>query len=204
MVVDPGAADDAVASRSSGGTPPPPGDRDLVARARTDADAFAELYRRHVHDVHAYITRRCGSPTLADDITAAAFERALRNLDGFEWRDAGFRGWLFRIAGNELVDHHRRIGAERRRDVRLGARRTESADDPADLVTQAGDDATAARLRTALARIAPRYQEAVALRHLSGLDPGEAARVMNVSKPTYAVLLHRAMKALERELEAGS
>ena len=46
----------------------------------------------------------------AEDVTSAAFERALRHLGAFRWRPGGFGPWLFRIAANELVDHYRRIG----------------------------------------------------------------------------------------------
>ena len=173
-------------------------------RALDDVDAFAELYRRHVADVHAYVQRRCGSATLADDITAAAFERALRNLRGFQWRDGGFRAWVFRIAGNELIDHHRREAAAHRRDRRLVAHHDAHAPDPAVVLEDrfARDDRDATQLRNALGRLRPRYAEAISLRHLGGLDVAEAAATMHLSKATFAVTLHRAMKALHQELEA--
>ena len=203
VVMDPVSADDAASSRSSGGQPPPPGDRDLVACAHDDVEAFAELYRRHVRDVHAYVQRRCGSATLADDITAAAFERALRNLGSFRWRDGGFRAWVFRIAGNELIDHHRREAAANRRDHRLLADHQTHEPDPADVFSDhhSDRDGDTEALRRALARLRPRYAEAIALRHLSGLDVAEAAAAMQLSKATFAVTLHRAMKALHHELE---
>jgi RNA polymerase sigma-70 factor (ECF subfamily) len=216
------AADDAAYSRSSGGQPPPPGDRELVALALDHADAFAELYRRHVRDVHAYITRRCGSSVLADDITAAAFERALRNLRGFRWRDGGFRAWVFRIAANELTDHHRREQATARRDARLmnevmndvnnavmnpvldeaGSCVIDLAWDPAARVDDhlGSDDTMNSTLRAALAALRPRHQEAVTLRHLSGLTPTEAAAAMQMTTATFAVTLHRAMRALRNEM----
>jgi RNA polymerase sigma-70 factor (ECF subfamily) len=193
--------DDARPSRSSGHPPPGPDDRELVARALGDVDAFAELYRRHVTDVHAFVTRRCGSSTLADDVTAAAFERALRNLRTFEWRAGGFRAWVFRIAANELVDHHRREMAAQRRVQRVAAAHVPMAVDPAQHVIDLAGSDDADGLRAALGALRPRYQEAISLRWLAELDPTECAAAMQVSKATFAVILHRAMRALHQQLE---
>ncbi len=198
-------AADAAGSRSSGGEPPPPDDRELVALALDRADAFAELYRRHVRDIHAYVYRRCGSSTVADDVTAAAFERALRHLRRFEWRDGGFRAWVFRIAANELTDHYRREDGRRRRDHRAAAAGIGVVfdADPAIAVDdrEDPDGRATAQLRSALALLPPRYQEAITLRYLSGLSQQEAAAAMGSSKATFAVTLHRALRALQQIME---
>ena len=79
----------------------------LVERARTDRDAFAELYRLYLPRIYAFAYRRCGSRPLAEDVTAATFEEALRSLPSFVAKGGGFGPWLFRIAANEIVDHYR-------------------------------------------------------------------------------------------------
>jgi len=101
------------------------GERKLVDQARTDPDAFAHLYRYYVPRIHAFSSRRCGSRDMADDITAVTFERALRGLESFQWERGGFGAWLFRIAANELVDHHRCRGPRNERSgaARLGPAR---------------------------------------------------------------------------------
>ena len=94
-----------------------------MERARVDPSAFAELYRRYLPRVHAFAYRRTGAVEVAEDITSAAFERALRNLDAFTWRPGGFGPWLFRIVSNELVDHYRRTGRAASRSLdRCGSR----------------------------------------------------------------------------------
>lgn len=82
-------------------------ERALVDQARTDPEAFARLYRHYLPRIHAFCARRSGSRDVADDVTAITFERALRGLGSFEWQSGGFSAWLYRIAANELVDHHR-------------------------------------------------------------------------------------------------
>jgi RNA polymerase sigma-70 factor (ECF subfamily) len=55
-------------------------------------------------------------------------------------------------------------------------------------------------LRLALARLAPRSAEIVALRFFEGLSNPEIAQLLGVSTPLVAVLLHRSRARLRREL----
>ena len=85
-------------------------DRLLVEAAQADPARFVELYDRYVDRVYAYISRRTGSRTVAEDITSVVFEQALTHLRRFEWRGVPFTAWLFRIAANALADHWKREG----------------------------------------------------------------------------------------------
>jgi RNA polymerase sigma-70 factor (ECF subfamily) len=173
-------------------------ERLLVDRARTDPDAFAQLYRSHAGRVHAMAWRRLGSREAAEDVTSATFERAWRALPEFRWQDGGFPAWLLRIAANQVTDHVRRESRARTpRGQRALARLTTPVAAPAD--EHLADDDPA--LRAALARITPRYAEALTLRHLAGLEPAEAAAALGVSTSTFAVVLHRAHAALRKELD---
>lgn len=185
------------------GAPSRPVDEDdLVRRAPSDADAFTELYRFYLPRIHAFAYRRSGSMEVAEDITAATFERALRNIDRFRPRGGGFGAWLYRIAANQLNDHHRRSGRERSdRGQRAIAMLNQPAVAPEDEVLA---DYDRARVLTALSRIPPRYQRAISLRYLADLDNESAAEAMGISRSTMAVVLHRALKALRRELESAA
>ena len=170
-----------------------------MERARVDPSAFAELYRRYLPRVHAFAYRRTGAIEVAEDITSAAFERALRNLHTFSWRPGGFGPWLFRIVSNELVDHYRRTGRAASDRSTNAARRLlpSAAPDPADEV---GDRDAVAEVLAAMNRLTPRYQQALALRYLADLTPEQAAAAMGTSKATMAVVVHRATRALRRAL----
>jgi RNA polymerase sigma-70 factor, ECF subfamily len=174
-------------------------ERMLVERARTDPAAFAELYRRYVPRVHAFAYRRTGVVEVAEDITSAAFERALRNLEAFRWQPGGFGPWLFRIASNEVADHYRRAGRDASpRAVAAGDRlAAASPRDPADEVGERDEIST---LLAAMNQLSPRYQQALELRYLAGLTPEEAAAALGTSKATMAVVVHRASRALRKVL----
>jgi RNA polymerase sigma-70 factor (ECF subfamily) len=177
-------------------------EQSLVERARTESDAFAELYRLYLPRIYAFVHRRCGCRDVAEDVTAATFEQALRSLPAFEWKGGGFGPWLFRIAANELVDHYR--AAERARG-RARALHLMMAADAAEGDTADRLDSErfppSDRLLAALNTLNPRYQQAISLRYLAGLSPAEAAEAMGTTKPVMAVTLHRALRALRRTLE---
>ncbi len=174
-------------------------ERTLVEQARVDPEAFAELYRRYVARIYAFAYRRTSRPEVAEDITSATFEHALRSLATFTWRRSGFGPWLFQIASNELVDHYRR-------STRAGSDRTIAATqallpdgppDPAEMVLVR--DAVA-EVVAAMDNLTPRYQQALSLRYLSGLTTEEAAAAMGTSRATMAVVVFRATRALRRVL----
>ena len=176
-------------------------ERHLVERARSDVEAFAELYRLYVDRVHRFAYRRAGSKEVAEDVTAATFERALAALPRFRWRAGGFAPWLFRIAANELTDHFRRQGRARGDRARRAVDRLQApiTIDDHDAI----DGALEAHLiRDALGDLNPRYQRALTLRYLADLDHADAARAMGVSPSLMAVIVHRATAALRKAMEA--
>lgn len=174
-------------------------ERDLVDRARADADAFATLYRQYLPKVHGYALRRTGSVQAAEDITSATFEAALANLHRFRWRPGGFAPWLMRIAANQTIAHHRREGrpSTDRGQRAISTMADDTTPDVADLLPL--DDTT--HLRAALDSLSDRYQRALTLRYLAGLSHDDAAQAMGMAKPALAVVVSRALKALRRELD---
>ena len=87
-------------------------ERLLIEAAQADPSRFVELYDRNVDRIYAYVSRRAGSRTVAEDVTSEVFEQALTNLATFEWRGVPFVAWLYRIASNTLADHWKREGRD--------------------------------------------------------------------------------------------
>lgn len=134
---------------------------------------------------------------LADDITAATFEKCWRSISTFEPQRTTVRPWLFRVAANELASHFR---AEHRRGARehLVAVRERPLRQQHDHEELVGDDE---ELVAAMSRLRDRDQTVLALRFLADLTTEEAAMAMEVERSHFAVLQHRALAALRRELE---
>ena len=175
-------------------------DAELVLQSRTDSTAFGVLYRRYIDKIYAFAYRRTWTREAAEDVTAATFERAYRHLDRFDVAGAGFGPWLYRIAANELVDHYRREGRVQTPRGQ-GALRALADGQTVDDVGHIEREEDVRAMLTALETLRPRYQEALTLRYLAGLNADEASAAMGCTKPVLAVTLHRALAALRRVIE---
>jgi RNA polymerase sigma-70 factor (ECF subfamily) len=79
----------------------------LVVRAKAgDGDAFAQLYRRYLDDVYAFVAARLSDRQAAEDATQTIFFRAMQSLPTCR-DDAAFPGWLYAIARNVVTDTYR-------------------------------------------------------------------------------------------------
>lgn len=164
------------------------GEPALVARAKRDREAFAELYRRYVDRVYRYCYHRLGSREEAEDATSAVFLRALAALP--TCRDDAFRGWLFAIAHNVVTDRYR----SRRPAVAL-AKAGELIDwrlGPEDLAL-AADDARA--VRALLAQLTADQRRVLELR-LAGLTDAEIGAVLGRGRGAVRATQFRAVSRL--------
>jgi len=84
----------------------------LVEAAKLDPARFAALYEAHFERIYAFVVRRVRDRSAAEDLTAEVFRHALASIRTFEWRGIPFAAWLFRIASNEIADHHRKASRE--------------------------------------------------------------------------------------------
>ncbi len=177
-------------------------ERALVERAQAgDRVAFRALYQQFAPQVYRYaIVPTVHDRTLAEDLLADTFVRALENLQRFKWQGRGLLPWLIRIAKNLCLDHLRKSG-------RLGAWPVGFENilpDPGDI----GSEAAVSRLQMAtvmrdridacLEGINPRYRKVVQLRLIEQMPREQAATAMDVSIGTLDVLLFRACKAFRK------
>jgi RNA polymerase sigma factor (sigma-70 family) len=167
----------------------------IPSRTSSPALDFEALYRAARDDVYAYVATLLRDRSAAEDVTAAAFERAYRKQRTYKASRGSERAWLFGIARNAALDELRR----RKRAAALAA-------EPADVEAAPPEDAaeTAVRraaVRVALARIDARERELIALKFHAGLDNSEIAAVLGVSVSNAGTQLHRAMTKLREAVE---
>jgi len=175
-------------------------ERALVARAAgrpPDTAAFVELYDFYLPRIYGFIYRRIGERSVAEDLTATAFEKGLDAMRRGTFRNDAFGGWLYRVAANACVDHFRSSSRMLALDGTVSGRPAwiDRADEPA--TSEAWATALERdELERALARLPERHRRVLTLRYYDDLDPAEASAVLGVSPGTFAVRLHRALAAL--------
>jgi RNA polymerase sigma-70 factor, ECF subfamily len=166
----------------------------LVEQAKQDPQAFGRLYDRYVDKIYAYVYRRVNDDALAQDITAAAFEKALRGLPRYRWRGVSFVAWLYRIARNEMIQRLRR---ERFLAPLRGWLRS-----PVNVEKTAETREQQSRVQLALKQLPDQDREVIALRFYEELSSAEVAEILGCSTANVYVKLHRALARLRQELGA--
>jgi len=169
---------------------PPVDDICLARQARTDAEAFAELYRRHVTRVYRYHMAHTGNVKDAEDLTSQTFMAALEGVRSF--RGSGsFAAWIMGIAA-------------RKRALFFRGSRLEVPLEAALHIPTPGlptDKAAIQRLQVghvhhALRQLSSERSEALILYYFGGLNVAEAGRVLGKSEAAVKMLLSRGLHDL--------
>ncbi len=194
-----------------------PEDARVVRAAARDGDALEELLRELGPAVGAglSIDRRWQASLDPDDVMQVTYLEVYLRIATLRSRTTeGFRGWLARIAENNLRDALRALqrdkrpdGDGRRRDARRGGTSAETLmgslldTDPTAGSVAAGREA-AARLRAVLERLPASYRRVVDEVDLAERPVSEVAAELNKSPGAIHMLRSRAHERL-RELLGG-
>jgi RNA polymerase sigma factor (sigma-70 family) len=171
-------------------TSPEPG-----ARSPVGQESWTELYREYLPRVLNYIRLRVGGEELAQDLTAAVFERAVAKQHTLRKQEA-FGAWVFRIARNTVAGYYRR----RPPTVPLDWADDWPAESPSPLEAVMRREELE-RLRAALARLSRREQEIIRLRFGAGLGNQEISEVLRLRAGHVAVIVYRALRKLRAHLQ---
>ena len=160
-------------------------------RQPTWSASFAATAEEHLDDVYAYLVYLTRDRSLAEDLAADTFEKALRLWRRFDPTRASARTWLCQIARTTALDWFRAEERRRRREQRAAV---------ADVVDGGLSPGLSPELEAALAELSAGEREVIALRVLLELDGEEAARVLGISPTAVSTRLSRALKKLEEKV----
>ena len=168
-------------------------ERSIVDAARAgDQVALSELYTLYFPRVYRYILARTGNTYDAEDLAEEVFMKVLEAIDRFQWREAPFSAWLFRIAHNSLISQRRKDGVRGR---------SGPLSDGIALDSQSPDDMVANRLALneimdAAQNLPEAQRQVITLRFAAGLSVAETARAMNKGEGNVKVIQHKAIAKL--------
>ena len=168
----------------------PADEMSLAREAVVNADAFAELYRRHVTRVYRYHVAHTGNVKDAEDLTSQTFMAALEGIRSYRG-EAPFAAWLMGIASKKRFLFFR----GRRPEVPIEA----ALQIPSPSLPT--DKAAFARLRIesisrALKQISADRAEALILRFFGELSMAETGRVLNKTEAAVKMLVSRGLQDL--------
>jgi RNA polymerase sigma-70 factor (ECF subfamily) len=167
-----------------------------IGAVKPNAYDFAEAAEQHLDDVLAFLVYLTGDRSVAEDLTAETFAKALERWRRFDPRRGSARTWLCQLARSTALDHFRSEERRRRREGRwsIGVREAEEG---------AFGEGLSPELEAALGRLSAAEREVLALRVVLELDGETAGRMLGISATACSTRLSRALQKLEMEVSAG-
>jgi RNA polymerase sigma-70 factor, ECF subfamily len=165
--------------------------------------AYDRLYNLYVDKIFRYVYARLGQRETAEDLTADVFVRLIQVLPRFsvnaERPVASFSAWLYRIASNLLIDHHRRQQHRQHVDLADHAHLAGSGL-PFDQHVLAAEEGQL--VIQALAELGSEQQAVVLYRFAEQYSTQEVADLMGKTTGAVKALQHRALISLRRLLSS--
>ena len=161
--------------------------------------AFEDLYRRHLRDVYSYAYYRVGNHHDAEDLTEQTFLQAYRHFERARRESNGrpLRPWLIRIAHNLAANYHR--DRSRRPTAALDTVEPPSHPHGTEKVVEGREELR--EVMDGLTELPDDRREALIMRFALGMSNREIARALGRTDGATKVLIHRAIKQLEVQME---
>lgn len=165
--------------------------------------AFGELVNRYQDRLLGTLVTMLGSVEDARDVAQEAFVQAYQKLESFRGQSQ-FYSWLFRIALNSSVDHHRR---QRRPTMSIDAAREQTGAEPADDHPEISPAYGVERnerqklVHLALSKLSADYRQVLVLKEMEDLKYEEIAELCKIPVGTVRSRIHRGRAELKEILE---
>jgi RNA polymerase sigma-70 factor (ECF subfamily) len=156
---------------------------------------FAQAAESHLDDVYDYLAWFTGDRSIAEELTGATFERALRLWHRFDPVRGSAQTWLCQVARTVALDHFR---SERRRT------RREQLVAPPERFDERFAESLSPDLEAAVMSLNAGEREVIALRVVLDVDAITASRVLGISTTNCTTRLNRALKKLEEALNVAA
>jgi RNA polymerase sigma-70 factor, ECF subfamily len=173
----------------------------LTGEAKAELDrAFERLYRDHLRDVYSYAYYRVGNHHDAEDVTEQAFLQAYRHFERARRESNGrpLRPWLIRIAHNLASNYHR--DRARRPQAVLDNADPIAAPHGTERIVEGREELK--HVMASLEHLPDDRREALIMRFALGMDNREIARALGRTDGATKVLIHRAIRQLQEEMDS--
>ena len=165
---------------------------------KKDPEAFALIYDSYVTPIYRFIYFKVASRQDAEDLTSEVFLKIWQYLIDSEEEIENLRALIYKFARNLVVDFYRqRARRETVGDEEMMSKVEDTRQQ--NLLAQIETESAIENIESLLTRVKDIYREVLVLRYIEELSISEIAKVLDKSKGSVRVLLHRALKVV-REL----
>ena len=168
-------------------------DAELIAAVRDgSADAYGELYNRHLPAARSLARHLTSSPAAADDAVSESFTRMLEVLQAGGGPDEAFRAYLLRSLRNNVYDRARR---EKKESLTDDIEQHAPSEEFTDVAEQDLERSLATR---AFRRLPERWQKVIWHTAVEEQSPGQVAAILGTSPNNVTSLAYRAREGLRQ------
>lgn len=162
---------------------------------------FGQIYDRSVDKIYRFVYIKVNSKEIAEDLTAETFTKVWKAFEA-SWREGepirDPKSFCYRTARNLVIDHYR--SKEKDRSVSLDS--VQLADTSRGIEETAMINSDMETVMKGLSGLKGDYQDVIIWRYLDELSITEISELLDRSEDATRVMLHRAMTALKKVLEA--
>lgn len=172
----------------------------IIGAIQGKASAFGQLYDFYQPKIYRFILIKTGRREEAEDLTHQVFLGAWQNIKTYKHKGFPFSSWLYKIARNQVIDYYRTkkpvFGIEELGEIaELGANTLEQKMD----ITVGME-----RVKNAILKLKQEQQDVIIMRFIEDMSPKEIALALEKPESTIRVLQHRAIKNIQKILDANT
>lgn len=162
-----------------------------------DTASFGALYDEYVREIYRFIYYKTHQKEVAEDLTSHVFMKALEKIHSFKGEKGVFRGWLYQIARNTVIDHYRT------------QKKTGSIEDAWDISSDDDVELTVSRqfdkeeLRKYLSQLKSEQRDIILMRLWQDMSYEEIALALGKSETNCRVTFSRGIVQLRKIMPAA-
>ncbi|MCS6789288.1 MAG: sigma-70 family RNA polymerase sigma factor [Patescibacteria group bacterium] len=175
------------------------GENIIIKKAKNgDAEAFGLLYDYYFEQIYRFIYLKVSHKEDAEDLAHQVFLQALKKMKDYEYKGLPFSSWLYKIARNEIVDFYR---SKKTNTTLEELENVLSSDDDIDIKDKLDLKIQLEKVKEAIKKIKPEYQDIIIMRFIEDLSIKEVAEILDKTEGSIKLMQHRAINSLKKILK---
>ena len=171
-----------------------------VVKVKAKRKMFVEIYQKYRPSIFNYIFYRVGDRELADDLTSDVFVRMVENYQPHSQNGRPIAPWLYAVARNLVIDHHRRAKRIDWQNITEQA----PANEASNPVRQTEKKTMELCLMAAMGKLTEEQRRVILLKFIERRTNQEIGKELGKPEGAIKSLQYRALAGMRRAMEEES